>query len=300
MRTIAYPYVVIEDSDVIATHWEFRREQGDWQPLPAYLAEWDYSDSIRLRREVRVNMPAIARRFGCPEDQLELSLVVTFGTGGGREDRVRRVHASHAINATDHAQELDLQLEGIDISQRFSLRTQILFAGPEGRCVRLAPQQAGLRLWDDIIRVQVEPEEPRFPIEAISFESEFPECAAAPWKLDWSPADPRDEFAGSFRLLINDDFPEFVAGVSAGDPVTMRLLLGGVRLQIVRGLLDHEDLEEAIAAGEPLSIAAAVSGWLALAFPGEDLESIRQTARVNPSRLDAGITALHEGFFDDA
>lgn len=300
MRTIAYPYLVIDDGEVIAPGWEFRRGPDDWQPLPGYLANWDYSDSIRLRREVRVNVPAVAQRFGCPADQLELRLVVTFGTGGGREDRVRRVHTSHAISALHPAHELDLQIEGIDVAQRFGLRTQILFAGPEGGCRRLAPQQAGQRLWDDAVRVQVEPEEPRFPIDVVSFGAEFTDCAAAPWKLDWSPADPREEFAGSFRLLINDDFPELVDSVSSGDPVTMRLLLAGVRLQIVRGLLDHDDLEEAIAARDPLSIAAAVGGWLALAFPGEDIDSIRQSARVDPSRVDAAIAAIHEGFFDDA
>lgn len=299
MRTIAYPFLVIEEEEVIISAWEYLRQGQTWQVLPEYLPDWDYADSIRLRREVHLNVPAVAARFGCAPADLRVRLVVTFGTGGGRDDRVRRVQASLPMSLARDREEIAIQLEGIDVSQRFSLRTQILFMGPLQGCAALAPREPGQRLWNEVIRVQVEPDEQRFPIEAVSFRTAFPELAGAPWKLDWSPADPRDDFLGSFRLLINDDLPEFVARVSDGDPVTMRLLMAGVRLQIIRGILDHDDLREAMAETSQPTVGAAVGAWLSRAFPGEYLDSIRQAARIDPSRLDAAISALQDGG-DDA
>ncbi len=294
MSVIAYPYLTISDDEVIASPWEYERASSAWQPLPGYLADWDYADSIRVRRTVQVDFASVAKRFGCPVDQLAVTLGVTFGTGGAREDRVRKLWARHKLSAIQPLQEIDFQVEGVDVSQRFSLHTRLLFSGPAAGCGRLAPKQAGVRLWSESIRVQVEPEEGRFPIEAVSFAEEFPESAAAYWKLDWSPGDPRDDFAGSIRLLINDDMSDFVAKFSDGDPVVMKLMRGSVRLQIFRGLLNHEELADAMSEDLPLSMAASVAGWLELAFPGEDLESIRQGAELDPSRIDAAIIALEE------
>lgn len=294
MSVIAYPYLIISDDEVIVSPWEFERQSSPWKPLPGYLPEWDYADSVRLRRSVQVDFASIAKRFGCPPDQLKLILAVTFGTGGAREDRVRKLWERHELSATRSSHELDIQVEGVDVSQRFALHTRLLFAGPVTGCSRLAPKQTGVRLWSESIRVQVEPEEGRLPIEVVSFAQHFPESATAYWKLDWSPGNPRDDFAGSVRLLINDDVREFIAKVSAADPVVMRLMLGSVRLQIFRGLLNHDELADAISEDLPLSMAAAMAGWMELAFPGEDLESIRQSAELDPSRTDMAVIALEE------
>ncbi len=292
MRSIAYPYLRIDAAEVLATPWGVRDEHG--RILGEYLPDWDYASEVRLRRRVQINVTSIAGRFGVPVADLRLKLIVTVGTGGVREDRSRRIYWARDVTFEEADFDVELLLDGLDIAQRFSLRTDLLYVGPIHGGDALAPKRTGLRLWDEMLRVRVEPEEARFPIEALSFSRHFPESRDALWRLEWSPADLAEDFAGSFRVFINDDSPDFVSKVSAGDITTIRLLMGGVRLQIARGALSNDGLEDAVANGGQVSIAAAVSRWLSAAFPGEGVASVRQMVVYNPALFDAALLGVHE------
>ena len=292
MSAIAYPYLRIDAAEVLASPWSVRDE--DRRTLGEYLPDWDYASEVRLRRRVQVDLASIACRFGVPVADLRLRLTVTVGTGGAREDRDRRIYWARDVTIDETDFDVELLIDGLDIAQRFSLRTDLLYSGPVAEGGVLAPKRAGLRLWDEMLRVRVEPEETRFPIEALSFAQHFPESRGALWRLEWSPADLAEEFAGSFRLFINDDFPDFVSKVSAGDITTVGLLMAAVRLQITRGALSNDGLEDAVAHGGQISIAAAVSRWLSAAFPGEGVAAVRQIAVYNPALFDAALSSVYE------
>jgi len=292
MTAIAYPYLRIDPAEVMADPWTI--DDGGWRVIGEYLPDWDYASELRVRRRVRVDHANIAKRFGIPPGDLRLALVVTFGTGGAREDRLRRRVWAQDVVADETDFEIDLLLDGLDIAQRFSLRTDILLASPAGVGSPLAPKQPGLRLWDEMLRVRTEPDEARFPIEALAFSQHFPDHRNAPWILEWTPAQIEEDFEGAFRLFINDDFRDFVSKVSLGDATILKLLMGGVRLQIVRGVLGNEEFDAVPTEESPLSIAAAVRRWLALAFPGEDIAAVRELAVYSPAKFEAGISGVGE------
>jgi hypothetical protein len=292
MSAIAYPYLRIDAAEVLASPWSVRDE--DWRILSEYLPDWDYASEVRLRRRIQVNISSIAGRFDVPIADLRLRLIVTVGTGGAREDRNRRTYWARDVTVEESDCEVELLLDGLDVAQRFSLRTDLLYAGPVQGGGVLAPKRTGLRLWDEMLRVRVEPEEARFPIEALSFSQHFRESRDALWRLEWSPADLAEEFAGSFRLFINDDFPDFVTKVSTGDITTVRLLMAGVRLQIARGTLSNDGFEDALANGGQISIATAVNRWLSAAFPGEGISAVRQLSIYSPAVFDAAMSGVNE------
>lgn len=297
--SIAYPFLRIADRDVIATPWQ-RTLDGQTGLLPDYVAGWDSASELRLRRDLQVNMPAVADTLGFDLPDLRIRALVTFGTGGFREDRQRRSWWWADLADGDAEREIEFVIEGHEISQRFVLRTQLLLGAPADAGGALSPKRPGLRLWDDQFRGRVEPEEPRFAIESVSFRALFPDSRDALWRLEWSPGELTDEFAGAFRLVVNEDDPLFIARLSASDPTTLRLLMGSVRVQIARGVLDNPAFTPELAAQNPVSIAAAVQRWLAQAFPNQTFEGVRAAARLEPARFDASLAAVNENMAENA
>ncbi|UWM84950.1 hypothetical protein [Rhizobium sp. SRDI969] len=298
MSAIAYPYLRIEDAEVLTSPWAYKEE--DRRTLGNYLPDWDYASEIRLHRKITVDVPRIAKRFGVSEAELRLRLVITVGTGGAREDRHRRVYWAHDIARDEADHEVEFSLDGLDISQRIRLRTDLLYSAPGAGGSILAPKRTGLSLWDDEMLVRVEPEEARFPVEAVSFSQHFPDTRNAMWRLEWSPADLTEDFTGSFRVFINDDFPDFVSKMSAGEITTVGLVKAAVRVQVTRGALSHNGLEDALKEESQVSIASAVQRWLTAAFPGESIATIRQIADHNPALFDAAVSGVHEERVADA
>ncbi|MDH6298230.1 hypothetical protein CFBP5507_25920 (plasmid) [Agrobacterium salinitolerans] len=298
MSAIAYPYLRIEDAEVLTSPWAYKEE--DRRTLGNYLPDWDYASEIRLYRKITVDVPRIAKRFGVSDADLRLRLVITVGTGGAREDRYRRVYWAHDIARDEADHEVEFSLDGLDISQRIRLRTDLLYSAPGVGGSILAPKRTGLSLWDDETLVRVEPEEARFPVEAVSFSQHFPDTRNAMWRLEWSPADLTEDFTGSFRVFINDDFPDFVSKMSAGEITTVGLVKAAVRVQVTRGALSHNGLEDALKEESQVSIASAVQRWLTAAFPGESIATIRQIADHNPALFDAAISGVYEERVADA
>lgn len=292
MSAIAYPYLRIDAAEVMANPWSV--DEGGWRLLGEYLPDWDYASEVRVRRSVKINVASIADRLGIAASELRLKIVVTVGTGGAREDRLRRIFWASDVTFSQTEFDIELLLDGLEIAQRFTLRTDIVLAGPASAGNILAPKRVGLKLWDDELKVRIEPEEARFPIEALRFSDIFPDSRNALWMLEWTPAALDEDFEGSFRLFVNDDFPDFISRVSHGDVTTLRLLMDGVRLQIVRGALANDEFSTTGIDPEAVTVAAAVTRWLLLAFPAEDIAAVRQLATFAPGRFEAAISGARE------
>lgn len=298
MTAIAFPFHRIHPDDVIAEPWRLV-EEDEPTDLGYYLPSWDYSSDLRVKRRLRVNIARVAGSLGLPTEELRLTAVLTLGTGGSREARRRWIPWSDTMRDGVSDLEIDVPVDGIRLSQHLTLRTELLLKGPLEAGGPLSPKRAGTRLWEDTHFLRLEPEEIRFPIETASFRTQFPDSRGALWKLEWSAADLSQEFIGAFRLFINADEPDFVVRVSNADAMTIRLLMGAVRLQITRGALANETFDQHLVAANPTSIAGAVGAWLQLAFPNQDLKSIRQAAAVDPSSFEAALAAVGDEVEED-
>ncbi|MBO9706697.1 MAG: hypothetical protein J7521_00665 [Caulobacter sp.] len=294
MAAIAFPFHRVRAEDVMADVWQIIDDDVA-SDLGYYLPLWDYGTNLRLKRRIRVNLTQVAASLGLDAQQLRLRLVVTVATAG----RHRWLSWSDFVDAENQDLEAEFDVDGASLSQDLTLRTELLLKAPVNAGGLLTPKREGTRLWDDSHYLRLEPEEIRFPIETASFDTQFPECRDALWKLEWSAADLSQEFVGAFRLFINSDVPDFVGKLSDGDPTTVRLLMGSVRLQITRGALDNDALDQLLITDHPTSVAAGVGAWLQLAFPGQDLASVRRAAALDPSGFEGKLMALGDPFEED-
>ncbi len=293
MASFAWPYLRISNDQVIADPW-IRYSLTGGQPLLDYVRDWDSANELRVQRRLEVNLAAIALAFDIAQADLRLEAVLTVSTGGLGGQRTRRIYWRKDVRQGQTVHDIDVTIEAADLSQRFILRMELLFVGPTAGGAPLAPKHAGLRLWENVFVGRLEPEEPRLPIEMISFKDAFPESAGALWKLEWSPGAITDEFAGALRVLANADEAEFMDRLRAGDALILKFLLGAVRVQIVRGVLANTDASDLVGTASPTSILGAVVGWLDKAFPGQDLTAVEQAAALDPSRFEAMIAAIDD------
>lgn len=293
MASVAFPFLRIRPDDVIADPWQVLEDDVP-SDLTDYLKHWDYGTELRVKRRLRVNMARVATQLGLPVDQLQLKAILTIGTGGSDAIRHRWIAWQATVTADDSDLDIEVNVDGLRLTRNVRLRLDLLLKAPVNSSGPLTPKREGMRLWEDDHYLQLEPAEGRFPMEVASFGVEYPDCRDALWKLEWSAGDLSQEFIGAFRLVINSDVPDFVVRLSTPDPMTVRLLMNAVRLQITRGALANEVFDQELIDASPTSVAGGVGAWLKLAFPGQDLSTIRQTAATDPSGFEGRLAALDD------
>lgn len=257
--------------------------------LPELLDDWDPAEPLHLRRRIRVNIEAAAAALRVPPEHLVLRASLIVGTGGPRGERRRLVLESHDLSVGNPDVEFAAVLEGDQISERVSLRTQLTL-GSTAAGTQLSPARSGLELWTETTRLALEPDEARFAIQAESFSVTFPDTPLALWRLDWTPTLMDRDISGNVRLYVNADRRDFVDRISAGDPASLQLMTAGVVEQLVVAVLLRDDALSELEA--PTSIASAARGWADQAFPGRSPSSIRELMVNNPSAFSAGLAAL--------
>ncbi|RZJ44118.1 MAG: hypothetical protein EON87_10630 [Brevundimonas sp.] len=291
MTAIAYPYFRIDPARVIAPPWSWLDDPAQL-PVTGHVQHWDHTTDLRLRRQVRLDFAAVAASLGHDPAALQLELVLTVGTGGPRGDRRRHVWRRMVLTEHAPASTLDIELAGNELSQAVTLRTDIVMLSPETAASVLSPRQRGQKLWGDLQTITLEPAEPRFPMTAVSFVSEFQDAPRAPWKLVWFPGDLTRDFSDSVQLFLNKDRSEFLDRVSAADAPVISEIMHQVISLVLRDVLADDGFEPALADDAPTSVAATVLEWLARGFPGQELAGVRQLLRTNPAEFEARIGQL--------
>ncbi len=298
MTAIAYPFLRPGPDRISAGPWLVTRDGEPCVFADGHLDHFDYSTNLEAVRHFKVDVEGVAADTGLKADEIRLLCVVTFGTGGRRLQRARRIVTREVIQAGREATVLALAIDGREVSELFVLTTEIILLSSGTVRRRVSPVTTGARLWRDEFRAAVEPLGARFPMEAVSFATVFPTGHGdALWYLDWSPQTLHHDFATSVRLLINLDRPAFVDAVQQADEVTLRMLMCSVTTQMVRSAidLDHFPLDQAEAS--PSSVSAVIEAWVEQAFPGQSAEAVRTLAQHDPSRFELAIGSLFAGEF---
>jgi hypothetical protein len=264
------------------------------------VPHFDYSTALSASRQISVNLAGLADALRLDPESLTVRLCIFQGTGGARLERMRTLAFSSDLTMNHAAVPIELAIESREVSGSLHLTTELVLTSSAQGSSRLSPRRAGSRLWGDRFQVNVEPVQPRFPMETVSFSSML---AAGPsdalWYLDWSPSAWDRDFAGAVRLYLNEDSPEFVESVHQADETVIRMMMTAIALQMVRTALRSEAFSPESTAFPHSSVGAVVEGWIEQAFPGQAIDSVATLSLHDPARFEAAVAAITIGADDD-
>ena len=295
-RRVAFPFLTLSDAAVDAAPWSCSLNGGDWVLAGDFLADWDTASLIRFRRTVRLDPGIAADDLEVIPKNLRLSLGVRIGTGPGRLPRMIVIRDCRELSAEEWQEDFDFEVAGDQLSQVLDVQTQVLLAAPLEDCKPLSPRRIADRLWSDRLRIRLEGQEPRFPIEIADMETLLGNTTAAstPWYLHWSPLDWNRDFHGAARLYLNKDLADFIERVERHDGPTLQALLADVMCQICERLLIDSEAHDIMTGSEPGSLGAQATAWLHKVWPEKDAVFIRSVLESHPGRFRAAFLAMAE------
>lgn len=292
MGRIAFPFLTLDHTAISPQSWRLL-EDGIETPIgDAWLSDWDSARDLRLQRLLITDLDRAADMLSMQIDDGALELVIRIGTGIGNMPRRILTSSRRPLSRFEPTIIVDEAVSGRNLSQRLFVETLVLLRQPRIPSP-LSPNRPGLRLWSDQLDLRLEGEEPRFPMEAISFIDRFsgrPE-AYAPWLLHWTPGNLHRDFGGSVRLYLNSDRTDVTERLLKGDRATTQVVLADIMTQILSTALRQDDFERVAADADPCSIAGRASFWIRLAFPGQDIAAIRSMLDLRPSIFHAAVLA---------
>ena len=293
-RRVAFPFLTLSDAAVDFAPWFCSLDGRNWNPAGDFLSDWDAASTVRFRRTLKYDPLVAANDLDVAEDSLRLSLVVRAGTGAGRLPRQILFRKTERLSTVPAELTTSLEVPGEGLSLVLDLHTQVVLAAPPKECSPLSPHQVGDRLWSDTLRMRLEGEEPRFPIEVADMRLLLGSAvaASAPWHLHWSPLDWNRDFHGAVRLYLNRDHADLIERVEQQDRLTLQVLLADVMSQMCERLLVDPEAWEIMSQAEPGSLGAQTVGWLHKLWPGKDMGSIRRVLCSQPGRFRAAFLAL--------
>lgn len=290
MTSFALPFLTLDDSAISCTPWVLQVEQGASEVLPRMLNHWDYARDLSLTRSVSVDASESARKLAIDPSILVLNLVVRTGTGAGILPRMFVDTQVHTITVDKRPMEVKVDVAGNGLSKRLFLECTIVLAkevsgGP------LSPKLPGSKLWRDVLDVSLEGEEPRFPVEALSFSKRFAGSQEehALWYLLWSPFSLQLEFSGGVLLYLNSDNEDFIQRVVDRDVLTIRAMVSDVMAQMISAAVAQDGCEELLDGYEAHTIGHQIDQWLKRAFPGQAASAVREMLIHQPAMFHASI-----------
>jgi hypothetical protein len=291
---VAYPFLTLSVAAVDVTPWSVVLNGKGATLVGDFLADWDNSSLMSVRRTLRVNPRIASADVGIPESELTLAVVTRIGTGPGRLPRLIVGSEQKSLATNDEALEIEIGLDGEKLSSVLDLVTEIVLTRTPRQRDFLSPARAGERLWQDRLRVRLEGDEPRFPIEVTDLHALLGDSTAgsAPWYLHWSPHDWFRDFHGVMRLYLNSAFPELIRRVEEEDSLILQAIMADVMGQVCERLVADPEAVELAATCEPGSLGAQAATWLKLAWPGHNQDFIRALLETRPGEFRAAFLAL--------
>lgn len=293
---VAFPFLTLGDHAIEASAWMLKLNDFEQRPAGDYLPDWDYASRMSLQRIVSLNREQAAADLEIDQSHLALSLCVRVGTGAGR---LPRSIISQQIRSFDNGVDtvtLDMDIPGHVLSSVLDLMTEIVIEEPPAEFGGLSPSKSFERVWHDTLRVRLEGEEPRFPIEVADLDTLLAGgiATSAPWYVHWSPADWSRDFHGSMRLYLNKDHSDFIKRVTEGDPETLRAIMADVMGQVCERFLSLDQYEVLAKGVEEGSLGSQAVSWIKAAWPDRDLGFVQSQLKSRPGTFRAAIHALAE------
>lgn len=300
MTGIAYPFLRAPEACILAAPWVLLEDGVPVEIEERLLPHFDYSTALSASRQVSLNFEGLADALHVDPASLTVKLCIFVGTGGARLERSRRLVFSSELTLDHTAVPIEVAIESQDVSGSLHLTTELVLISSGQGPSRLSPRRPGSRLWSDSFRVEVEPTQPRFPMEAVSFCRMLDDGPTdSLWYLDWSPAGWDRDFASAVRLYLNEDNSEFVEAVHQANETVIRMIMTAVALQLIRTALASDLFSLDGTVHPQASVGAVVETWIEQAFPGQSIESVATLASHDPARFEAAVAAMTIGVDED-
>lgn len=229
------PYYVPPTAAVQVSPWE-RAVDGGWEPLDAYVPDWDYRTRLTVRCTITTDVGTVRRACGLTDGS-----PLVWSIGWRATDSGLVAHPKHIDLCSDRMEVvLDIPPDragaGIALTRRLILTRSRVHA-PPGEI-----RWAGSVLWEDQSAVRLTGSGQAFPTEVVDFKKlRYDERTS--WYLQL-PASPDVAAMGSLLLLINDADTALVGAVTAGPrPTPAQEALLGTLFEEVTGELVHWALE---------------------------------------------------------
>lgn len=295
-RGVAFPFLVLPDEVIRFGGWMIGDPGQPLQPAGLLLENWDYTRDLEIRVSVSIDWGAAASALKLPLDDLHFKLVLVAGTGKGSLPRRQDRLVARVVDKESSETQLVGIVRGNELSGRLFLCLRVtLEVGGNGDF--LSPKFRDSRLWESRCDVLLEDGgDSRFPVETASFSQVFhgrPQ-EHSPWFLLWQPSQLHADFAANVRLYVNSDFATVLQRFADGDKATLQAVMGDVMSQMIGAALDRDDLAELLDECEEGSVGRQVRKWLDLAFPGQELATVRAQQSQNPGAFRAAILAASE------
>lgn len=287
-RRTAAPFHRLSAS-LAAGPWMITVGEGAPAPLEEVTPDWDYAAPVVLERTLRLSAAEASRELGLGGNVLRLEVVVEAGTGPGNMPREIVSRTRMPLDGEAPCA-IVLRLDPSRLSSQITLRTSVILAAGLEASDALAPRRAGSRLWDDFEATRIEGDDPRFPMEVISFSAAFAgrPNEEAPWTLSWSPGHPGRDFHGAARLYLNSDNEDFIERIQDKDPLTLQAMMADVVSQMCETAL-RAGWDEDFDSAEEGSMAGRVAHWLGRAF--DDTAVARGLLENRPGEFRSAILA---------
>lgn len=295
-QRIAFPFLTLSDAAVDAAAWSCSLDGGTLNPAGDFLPDWDAASVIRFCRKVSIDPQIAENDLNVNREKLRLAITVRVGTGQGRLPRLILSREFRELTAGTWQEVFDFEITGEKLSLVLDVHTQIMLAVPLEGCPKLSPRCVADRLWSDTLRVRIEGEEPRFPIEIIDMRTlpGAPITHSSPWYLHWSPMDWNRDFHGATRLYLNKEHTDLIERIEQHDGPTLQVLLADVMTQICERLLYDPEADDIMSGSEPGSLGTQAASWLQKAWPDKDAAFIRSLLESRPGAFRAAFLALAE------
>ena len=295
-RRYAFPFLTLSDASIKATPWSVSLNGGDWSSAGDYLPDWDSASSVGIRREINLDDTLAADDLGLDAHEVRLALTIRIGTGSGRLPR--RILECHyrELDPQTCEEQLHFEISGNLLSQILDVQTHIVLSRETKGGGPLSPSRFADRLWSDSLRIRLEGEEPRFPVEIVDMHSLLGDVieSSSPWYLQWSPRDWDRDFYGATRLYLNGDQAAFVQRVQQFDGPTLQALLADIMSQICSRLLMDPEADAILSTAEPGSLGAQAASWLQSLWPDKDATFLRSVLGSYPGKFRAAFLSLAE------
>ncbi len=267
------------------------RDPDEGQLTPR-LESWDCATRIRLSRDIDLDLHGLLGASHL-SSAVELSFVVTAES---TSTRIRRLVFSEP--ASEGSQALSLDLSPTELGGTLVLITRLVLTR-SARSDELAASRPGSVMWEHVVRIDLEGNAARFPIELVSFkEAGLPEHA--PWRIDIWDSDLEAPAGSATRVRVNSDHQQaremaLDPSGSASSKLIVSALEADVAGRMLQVLIDNGDIadDSSFVAG---SIGEALATFQRVHLPGESLKGLRASRGSELARVEAELLGSLEAY----